>query len=126
MTGLIAQTNANIRDAERQYRDLKARQDRLRRPVQLIDRLLQELEELNLKGMKRVPISYEPRLKEILALVRPVPSIPDQLANIKVKVGIAKLMDALFAVEEALFTERRGASVEPDGDAFDGGLFTAA
>jgi len=55
-----------------------------------------------------------------------VPSIPDQLANIKVKVGIAKLMDALFAVEEALFTERRGASVEPDGDAFDGGLFTAA
>ena len=116
MTGLIAQTNANIRDAERQYRDLKARQDRLRR----------ELEELNLKGMKRVPISYEPRLEEILALVRPVPSIPDQLANIKVKVGIAKLMDALFAVEEALFTERRGASVEPDGDAFDGGLFTAA
>ena len=126
MTGLIAQTNANIRDAERQYRDLKARQDRLRRPVQLIDRLLQELEELNLKGMKRVPISYEPRLEEILALVRPVPSIPDQLANIKVKVGIAKLMDALFAVEEALFTERRGPSVEPDGDAFDGGLFTAA
>jgi len=126
MTGLIAQTNANIRDAERQYRDLKARQDRLRRPVQLIDRLLQELEELNLKGMKRVPISYEPRLEEILALVRLVPSIPDQLANIKVKVGIAKLMDALFAVEEALFTERRGASVEPDGDAFDGGLFTAA
>src|SRR5438132_1078475 len=72
MTGLIAQTNANIRDAERQYRDLKARQDRLRRPVQLIDRLLQELEELNLKGMKRVPISYEPRLEEIPALVGPI------------------------------------------------------
>jgi hypothetical protein len=126
MTGLLAQTNANIRDAEREYRDLKARQDRLRRPVQLIDRLLQELEELNLKGMKRVPISYEPRLEEILTLVGPVPSIPDQLANIKVKVGIAKLMDALFAVEEALFAERRGPSVELDGDAFDGGLFTAA
>ena len=126
MTGLLAQTNAHIRDAERQYRDLKARQDRLRRPVQLIDRLLQELEELNLKGMKRVPISYEPRLEEILALVGPIRALPDQLANIKVKVGIAKLMDALFAVEEALFTERRGPSVEPDGEAFEGGLFTAA
>src|SRR5207302_1396480 len=84
--------------------DLKARQDRLRRPVQLIDRLLQELEELNLKGMKRVPISYEPRLEEILALVRPVPSIPDQLAHINVKLGIAQLMDSLVAVHECLFT----------------------
>src|SRR6267143_6248885 len=98
MTGLLAQTNANIRDAERQSKDRRARQDQRRRPVQLIDRLLQELEELNLKGFKRVPISYEPRLEEILRLVGPVQSIPDQLANIKVKVGIAKLMDALFAV----------------------------
>jgi len=126
MPGLLAQTNAHIRDAERQYRDLKARQDQLRRPVQLIDRLLQELEELNLKGMQRVPMSYEPRLEEILALVGPIRSIPDQLANIKVKVGIAKLMDALFAVEEALFTERRGPMVEPDGESFDNGLYTAA
>ncbi len=126
MTGLLAQTNAHIRDAERQYRDLKARQDQLRRPVQLIDRLLQELEELNLKGMKRVPISYEPRLEEILALVGPMRSIGDHLANIKVKVGIAKLMDALFAVEERLFTERHGPSVEPDGESYEGGLFTAA
>src|SRR5438477_12180562 len=98
MTGLLAQTNAYIRNAERHHRDLKARQEQLRRPVQLIDRLLQELEELNLKGMKRVPVSYEPRLDEILALVGPIGSIPEQLANIKVKVGFSKLMDAIFAV----------------------------
>jgi len=104
MTGLLAQTNAHIRDAERQSRDLRARQDQMRRPVQLIDRLLQELEELNLKGFKRVPMSYEPRLEEILRLVGPVQSLAEDLANIKVKVGISKLMDALFAVEEALFT----------------------
>jgi hypothetical protein len=126
MTGLLAQTNANIRESERQYRDLKARQEQLRRPVQLIDRLLQELEELNLKGMKRVPISYEGRLEEILALVGPIGSIPEQLANIKVKVGISKLMDALFAVEEALFAERHGPLVDPDGDTFDSSFYTAA
>ncbi len=126
MNGLLAQTNAYIRDAEQQHRDLKARQDKVRRPVQLIDRLLQELEEMNLKGMKRVPTSYEPRLEEILALVNPIGSMPDQLANIKVKVGITKLMDALFAVEEALFAERRGTPVEPDAETFDNGLFTAA
>jgi len=125
MTGLLAQTNAYIRDAERHQRDVKARQDRVRRPVQLIDRLLQELEEMNLKGMKRVPTSYELRLEEILTLVSPIGSMP-QLANIKVKVGIPKLMDALFAVEEALFAERRGPSLDPDGDAFESGLFTTA
>jgi len=125
MTGLLAQTNAYIRDAERHHRDVKARQDQVRRPVQLIDRLLQELEEMNLKGMKRVPTSYELRLEEILGLVSPIAPMP-QLANIKVKVGIPKLMDALFAVEEALFAERRGPSLEPDGDAFETGLFTTA
>jgi hypothetical protein len=126
MTGLLAQTNAYIRDAERQHKDLKARQDQVRRPIQLIDRLLQELEELNLKGFKRVPMSYEPRLEEILRLVGPAPQLTENLANIKVKVGITKLMDALFAVEEALFTERHGPSVDADTSPFDGGLFTAA
>jgi len=128
MNGLLAQTNAYIRDAEQQHRELKARQDKVRRPVQLIDRLLQELEEMNLKGMKRVPTSYESRLEEILMLVSPITSMPDQVANIKVKVGISKLMDALFAVEEALFSERNGTPipVEPEVETFDGGLFTAA
>jgi hypothetical protein len=126
MKGLLAQTNAYIRDAERQHKDQKARQDEVRRPVQLIDRLLQELEELNLKGFKRVPMAYEPRLEEILRLVGPVPSLADDLANIKVKVGITKLMDALFAVEEALFTERHGPSVDADVRTYDNGLFTAA
>ena len=126
MNGLLAQTNAYIRDAEQQHRDLKARQDKVRRPVQLIDQLLQELEEMNLKGMKRVPTSYESRLEEILILVSPITPMPDQVANIKVKVGISKLMDALFAVEETLFSERNGIPVEPETETFDGGLFTAA
>jgi hypothetical protein len=126
MTGILAQTNASIRDAERQHRDQKARQDEVRRPVQLIDRLLQELEELNLKGFKRVPMAYEPRLEEILRLVGPVQSLAEDLANIKVKVGITKLMDALFAVEEALFTERHGPSVEADVQTFENRLYTAA
>src|SRR4029077_5454974 len=125
MTGLLAQTNAYIRDAERQSKDLRARQDQLRRPVQLIDRLLQELEELNLKGFKRVPMAYEPRLEEILRLVGPVQSLAVDLAHIKVQVGISKLMDALFAGEEALFTERHGRAVDADV-AYDNTLFSAA
>jgi hypothetical protein len=126
MNGLLAQTNASIRLAEQRHRDLKARQDLVRRPIQLIDRLLQELEELNLRGMKRVPMAYEGRLEEILRLVGPIQAIPEQVANIKVKVGISKLMDALFAVEEALFTERRGPSIDAELETFESGLYTAA
>lgn len=126
MTGLLAQTNAYIRDAERQHKDFKARQDEVRRPIQLIDQLLQELEELNLKGFKRVPMAYETRLEEILRLVSPMPSLTEDLANIKVKVGISKLMDALFAVEEALFTERHGPPVDADLQTYDNALFSAA
>ena len=126
MTGLLAQTNAYIRDAEREYRDRKAHQDQIRRPIALIDRLLQELEEMNLKGMKRVPVAYEPRLEEILRLVGPMPSLASEMANIKVKVGIAKLMDALFALEEALFTQRHGGPIDIDSEPFDSPFFTAA
>lgn len=126
MTGLIAQTNASIREAEERHRHLKAREEQVRRPIALIDRLLQELEEMNLKGMKRVPVSYEPRLEEILMLVGPMPSMGEQLANIKVKVGIAKLMDALFAVEEALFTERHGPSIDIQPEPYESPFFTAA
>jgi hypothetical protein len=126
MTGLLAQTNAYIRDAERRHRDAKAQADRVRRPVALIDRLIKELEELNLKGMKRVPIAYEPRLEEIVRLVSPLPAIPEHLANIKVKVGIPKLMDALFAVEAALFSERHGPLTATADDRFNSDLFTAA
>ena len=126
MTGLLAQTNAYIRDAERQHRDRKAHQDQIRRPIALIDRLLQELEEMNLKGMKRVPVSYEPRLEEILRMVGPMPELASDVANIKVKVGIGKLMDALFSLEEALFTQRHGAPIDIDTDPFESPFFTAA
>lgn len=126
MTGLLAQTNATIREAERRQREARDRQSQLRRPVRLIDQLLQELEELNLKGMKRVPMAYEPRLDEILSLVAPNPAVADHVGNVKVKVAIPKLMDALYAIEEAVFVERLGPVVEPEEEAFRSDLFTAA
>ncbi len=126
MTGLLAQTNATIREAERRQREARDRESQLRRPVKLIDQLLQELEELNLKGMKRVPMAYEPRLDEIVSLVAPTPAVVDYLGNVKVKVAIPKLMDALYAIEEAVFNERLGPAIEPGEDSFPSDLFTAA
>jgi len=38
------------------------------------------------------------------------------LENLKVKIGIPKLMDALFAVQAALFSQRNGGVYPPDDD----------
>jgi len=126
VTGLLAQTNATIREAERRQREARARESQMRRPVRLIDGLLQELEELNLKGMKRVPMAYEPRLEEIVSLVAPTVGGGEYLANVKVKVAIPKLMDALYAIEEAVFTERLGPPIDREAEHFSSDLFTAA
>ncbi|HYM49950.1 MAG TPA: hypothetical protein VET65_05180 [Candidatus Limnocylindrales bacterium] len=116
MVGLLAQTNATIRDAERRHRELQAHRDQMRRPVGLIDRMLQDLEELNLRGQKRVPMAFEPRLQELHGLLDSTTGLSGHLENLKVKIGISKLMDALFAIQEALFSERHGAPMEPDPD----------
>ncbi len=126
MMGLLAQTNAYIREAEQRHRQTKELEHKWRRPIALIDGLLQDLEELNLKGQKRVPLAYETRLREIVGLVPSAPSLADAVANLKVKIGIGKLMDALFAVEEALFSQRYGSSYEPEGADLGSDLVTAA
>ena len=126
MMGLLAQTNAYIREAEQRHRRTKALEHRVRRPITLIDGMLQELEELNLKGQKRVPLAYETRLREIVELVPSAPGLADAVANLKVKIGIGKLMDALFAVEEELFSQRFGSPDEPEGADLGSDMVTAA
>lgn len=113
---MLAQTNYEIRQAERRHHERKVENDQLRQPIVVIDQMLQELEELNLRGMKRVPLSYEDRLSRLAAMVAGVPNANGALENLKVKIGIGKLMDALFALQEALFARRRGPIFEPGDD----------
>ncbi len=124
--GLLAQTNAEIQDAERRYRKGKAEAELVRRPIFLIDRMVRDLEELNLRGMKRVPLSYEARLRELDDLLGRLPAIAVSRESLKVKIGIAKLMDALFAVQEALFVERHGDAHPRDEDDLPPDLIYAA
>ena len=111
---MLAQTNFEIRQAERRHLERKVANEQLRRPIVLIDRLLHELEELNLKGQKRVPLTYEERLGELQTMVAGLPNTAAALDNLKVKIGIGKLMDALFVLQEALFVQRHGPIYEPD------------
>ena len=116
MNGLLAQTNATIREAERRALEVRSHREEQRRPIVMIDRLLQDLEELNLRGFKRVPLAFEPRLSSLAGLLREVPSatVAASLENLKVKIGIGRLMDALFSIEEALFVDRHGPAIDDE------------
>jgi hypothetical protein len=114
MMEMLAQTNVEIREAERRHRVRRAENERLRQPIMMVDRMLYELEELNVRGMKRVPMSYEERLRTLIGLVAGVPNCAAAIENLKVKIGIGKLMDALFALQEALFIQRHGGAFDPE------------
>jgi hypothetical protein len=124
--GLLAETNASIREAEDLQRRRKLEEDRFRKPVAVIDRLQHDLEELNLRGQKRVPLSFEARLREIESLVAGLPRLEQVREDLRVKIGIGKLMDALFALEEALFEQRYGRSFDPEPNDHDTDLIPAA
>jgi len=106
MRGFVAQANAEIRAAEAPHQHRKAERQRLRRPIALIDGLINDLEVLNLRGAMRVPLSYEPRLLQIRALLREAVSV-DQLDDLRTRVRPDKLMDNLYTLEEALFAQLR-------------------
>jgi hypothetical protein len=106
MRGFVGQANAEIRAAEAAHQYRKAERQRRRRPIGLIDGLINDLEVLNLRGAMRVPLSYEPRLLQIRALVREAVSV-DQLDDLRTRVRPDKLMDSLYTLEEALFAQLR-------------------
>ena len=124
--GLLAETNATIREAEALQRRRRQEEELFRKPVALIDRLQHELEELNLRGHKRVPLSYEGRLREIEDLVSGLPRLEQVRDDLRVKIGIGKLMEALFALEESLFEQRYGPSFDPEPNDHDTDLIPAA
>jgi len=129
--GLLAQTNTEIRSAEDVHRRRLADDAFLRRPIVLIDRLLQDLEELNLRGVKRVPASFEERLDELARTVDGRAEVAGIRATLRVKIGVGKLMDALFALQDVLLRRRRpdvypGEEDDLLPDPHDGALISAA
>ena len=114
--GLQAQTNAEIRDAERVYRQRQAHEAVTRRPIQVIDRLLRDLEELNLRGVKRVPSGFGAPLEQLSGLLGSEPDLATKRGDLRVKIGVVKLMDALFAIQARLLAERSNEVYPPDED----------
>jgi hypothetical protein len=115
-SGFLAQATAEIRAALDAHESRKAERDQLRRPIAMIDDMLSTLEDMNLKGISRVPLAYEPRLLQLRATLRETAVTPEQLDGLRTRVRIARLMDSLYTLQETLFAELRpDIPREPDG-----------
>lgn len=107
VSGFLSQACLEIREAEEEHQSQQARQRLYRRPIEVIDSLINSLEELNLKRISRVPLSYEPRLLQLRGMIAGSGVSAQQLDDLRTRVRIGKLMDSLYAVQEVLFAQTR-------------------
>jgi hypothetical protein len=116
MIGPLGSANREIREAERQ--DQQRRLARLAEPRRLTDRLLGQLEELNLDGVGTVPIGYEPALAELRGhleeLARARPRLVERLQS---GTRTAELIDTVFTIQEVISPRHLPTETLPFDDA---------
>jgi hypothetical protein len=99
--GPLASANHEIREAER--RNHERRQARLAEPRRLTDRLLGQLEELNLEGVGIVPDSYEPALAELRDHLVAWPRVGTRLIErLQAGTPTADLIEVVFTIQEVI------------------------
>ena len=108
--GFMAQANAEIRAAQRRHEVDTVRRWRLRRPMAVIDELVNDLEILNVRRVYRVPLSYETRLLQLRVILDDAGVSPSQLDGVRTRIRIVRLMDQLYAIQESLLGGERDAT----------------
>jgi hypothetical protein len=103
--GPLASANREIREAERlgEQRQLA----RSAEPRRLTDRLLSQLEELNLDGQGTVPESYEPALAELRAHLVDQRRVGSRLIErLQPGTTTADLIETVFTIQEIISPPR--------------------
>jgi len=114
--GPLGSANREIREAERQ--DQQRRLARLAEPRRLTDRLLGQLEELNLDGVRTVPNGYEPALAELRGHLEEVARVrPRLVERLQSGTRTAELIDTVFTIQEIISPPRLPAGALPFDDA---------
>ena len=116
MIGPLGSANREIREAERQ--DQQRRLARLAEPRRLTDRLLGQLEELNLDGVRTVPNGYEPALAELRGHLEEVARVrPRLVERLQSGTRTAELIDTVFTIQEIISPPRLPPGALPFDDA---------
>ena len=97
----LEDTAKAIRDAEDQRRRRVAQQKRLRRPVSQVDRILDELEEIHLRGGVKVPAAMIPRIE---LLLETLPA--DCRTDFPLRTTITRVMDNLYDIQDRLLSRK--------------------
>jgi hypothetical protein len=106
-------TYAPLRDASRDIRSARrlfARKQfdrwRITSPLRLIDEMLEDLEQMNLRGARRVPLSWQPQLALLYA------NLPSGVhvdpAEVRTGVSPSRLIEGLFSLQEQLLDMKIG------------------
>jgi hypothetical protein len=95
----LEDTAKAIRDAEEQRRRRVAEQNRLRRPISQVDQILQELEEIHLRGGVKVPAAMILRIEHLL---QTLPA--DCRKEFPLRTTITRVMDNLYDIQDRLFS----------------------
>jgi hypothetical protein len=114
--GPLGSANREIREAERQ--DQERRTARLGEPRRLTDRLLGQLEELNLEGVGTVPIGYEPALAELRGHLEDLARVrPRLVERLQSGTRTAEMIEAVFTIQEIIAPPRLPTGILPFDDA---------
>jgi hypothetical protein len=95
----LEDTAKAIRDAEEQRRRRVAEQNLLRRPISQVDQILQELEEIHLRGGVKVPAAMILRIEHLL---QTLPA--DCRKEFPLRTTITRVMDNLYDIQDRLFS----------------------
>ena len=97
----IEETARAIREAEERRRLLLEEQRRLRHPVEQVDRILQQLEEIHLRGGIKVPVAMIERIEHLL---QELPA--DCRMEFPLRTTIVRVMDNLYAIQDRLLSRK--------------------
>lgn len=103
---LIEETVQAIREADAAGRRRLRTRLRLRRPVDQVDEILRQLEEIHLSGGIKVPAAMITRIEELL------PTLPLECrAEFPLRTTITRVMDNLYSVQDCLLSRKDEARV---------------
>jgi hypothetical protein len=102
----LGDANRDIRWARRRHILKRLQRWRITSPIQMIDGMLEDVEQMNMQGARRVPISWEPRL-ELLAANLPAGVHADR-AELRAGISPNRLMEALFCLQDQLLDLKIG------------------
>jgi hypothetical protein len=105
-----------IRQADGERRRKLAELRRLRRPVAMVDEILQELEEIHLRGGIKVPALMITRIEELLR------TLPEECrTEFPLRTTITRVMDHLYSIQDTLLSrkDQRRARLQQIDSAFE-------